>query len=446
MKKLEKLTHFVKSLSNRVTGHNNTVDSNYTQPVLKFPKSITQSQQREAVVQLRSLTLLPNTVYKIVQRKFQAFTLVELLVVIAIIGVLIALLLPAVQAAREAARRIQCQNHLKQIGLAIHSFNDAQGALPPAIIYTNYAVFQMLIYPYIEQQPLYDLCEATGVLKIGTAHVVPDVNWLKGLNDGQRNALASISIYRCPSSTGSTKIKFDPNGTSNLMGPLTDYALLVTKSNDCPIFWFCHTHDWTAAHPDGGSNGHAQWYTTAPLRCAIVTPHNTEYVTNMTAWKLRDKISYWQDGTSNTLVMAEKHIPNWSVTSMTNGGLGWCGSYLLPATNNANSKTIIDFMNGARIVWYSTPSGQNRNGAVVVNTKLFGRGPSEPATDTEAKCASNQYTTDGMGNVYQLGSSHTNIVNAIAGDGSIRSIPITCSSRVMMQLANVCDGETVSLP
>ncbi|MDR2643960.1 MAG: DUF1559 domain-containing protein [Planctomycetaceae bacterium] len=384
---------------------------------------------------------------EILLRKFCAFTLVELLVVIAIIGILIALLLPAVQAAREAARRTQCQNHLKQIGLAIHNFNDARGALPPAIIYGEHAVFQMLIYPYIEQQPLYDLCETTGVLKLGAAHVIPNAIWFKGLNDGQRNALASVPIYRCPSSLGSTKMKYDPNGTSNLMGPLTDYALLVTKSNDCPIFWFCYTRDWAAGFPDGGGNGHAQFYTTAPLRCAIVSPHNQEFVTNnMTQWKPRDKMAYWQDGTTNTLVIAEKHIPAWSVSSMTANGLGWCGSYFLPAQAPGTSKNVLDFMNGARIVWYSTPGGQNRNQAVVVNTKLFGRGPNDPATDTEGECGSNQYATDGIGNVYQLGSSHVGIVNAIVGDGGVRSIPITCSSQVMMQLANVCDGATITLP
>ena len=110
-----------------------------------------------------------------------AFTLVELLVVIAIIAILIALLLPAVQAARESARRVQCSNHFKQVGLALHNYHTAIGSFPPGMIgwdsrwssscgpkgsgsyYIGFG-WSSFILPYLEQQNLYDNLTFDGVL------------------------------------------------------------------------------------------------------------------------------------------------------------------------------------------------------------------------------------------------------------------------------------------
>ena len=98
-------------------------------------------------------------------RRISGFTLVELLVVITIIGILIALLLPAVQAAREAARRMQCANNLKQIGLALHNYHATHKMFPPGSIHNNsgspfqkpeWISYLHQLLPYMEQQHLYD--------------------------------------------------------------------------------------------------------------------------------------------------------------------------------------------------------------------------------------------------------------------------------------------------
>ena len=131
------------------------------------------------------------------------FTLVELLVVIAIIGVLVALLLPAVQMAREAARRSQCQNNVKQIGLAMHNFHDTYGVFPPGSdrIVTGptnadarwMAGWATFILPYMEQQTVYD--KLNPITKFynpsSSVNTLPNVVVLNGF---------TAKFYICPSS------------------------------------------------------------------------------------------------------------------------------------------------------------------------------------------------------------------------------------------------------
>ena len=152
----------------------------------------------------------------------RAFTLIELLVVIAIIGVLVALLLPAVQAARDAARRISCQNNLKQIGLALHLYHDTFRELPPAEIRPHRILWSGMLLPYIEQRDLYDTLDW-------------GVPWNTDGSDNERGCQSYISTYRCPSSNAPKRV--DSNGIPNRV-PM-NYLAIVSgttrrESGECP--------------------------------------------------------------------------------------------------------------------------------------------------------------------------------------------------------------------
>jgi prepilin-type N-terminal cleavage/methylation domain-containing protein/prepilin-type processing-associated H-X9-DG protein len=175
------------------------------------------------------------------------FTLVELLVVIAIIGILVALLLPAVQAAREAARRIQCSNKLKQFGIALHNYHDTYKSLPPAWITAvppNVTVnpsnpmlatndwpqwaWGALILPFMEQQPLYSQ------LTVGSPLQVEQVRFLSVTNN--TNLLkATMQDFLCPSDLAINQFQVNDHFARRIGGgqvqPPNLYANHTSTSN-----------------------------------------------------------------------------------------------------------------------------------------------------------------------------------------------------------------------
>jgi prepilin-type N-terminal cleavage/methylation domain-containing protein/prepilin-type processing-associated H-X9-DG protein len=157
-------------------------------------------------------------------RNSPGFTLIELLVVIAIIAVLIALLLPAVQSAREAARRAQCTNNMKQIGLAVNNYESTNGAIPPSACFpstiagettTNYEDQGVLcrVLPYLEQGPDYNsinfMYGVRGIWVVGGSWDDPqnDDNWSGDYGRSNKTANTTyVSAFLCPS---------DPNNGGN---------------------------------------------------------------------------------------------------------------------------------------------------------------------------------------------------------------------------------------
>jgi prepilin-type N-terminal cleavage/methylation domain-containing protein len=196
--------------------------------------------------------------------RVRAFTLIELLVVIAIIAILIALLVPAVQKVREAAARTQCSNHLKQIGLAVHGFNDTYKKLPPAwspdagsgTLGSNKDPFpgkrgtlHFYILPFIEQTAVYNLAGAEA--------------------NGNNAHQALIPIYLCPAdptkteninrynyastSYASNLMIFNPRGPGTLITGMADgtsnSVIFVERYKDCQPTWGGETEPAWALHP-----------------------------------------------------------------------------------------------------------------------------------------------------------------------------------------------------
>lgn len=191
-------------------------------------------------------------------RRRTGFTLVELLVVIAIIGILVALLLPAVQAAREAARRTQCSNNLKQMGLAMHNYHDTFGKLPPQVGANGccWGTWQVGILPYIEQQAMFDLYrnhggnDATGP-RYGAAPNTTNVTTrrIKALtcpSDQVNSPIGGITSHNYAVNVGNTGAYGQPYTLNGITHQGAPFSLRVGNTAQWGVFGLADILDGTS--------------------------------------------------------------------------------------------------------------------------------------------------------------------------------------------------------
>ncbi len=324
------------------------------------------------------------------------FTLVELLVVIAIIGTLVGLLLPAVQSAREAARRNSCSNNFKQIGLAVHSFISQRDRVPPAVIAPRSMTIFPLLYPYMEQQTLYDVI-GTGVDQWGITDNKKALvdggphTWWAGLSADRRKGFGGVSTYVCPTRRSSPAV-FDSTATvGNFPGGQTDYAMVMV--GDSTGLW------WEFPNPSKPGR-HA-------FRSATSDWALTE--TRITKWTPRDKLAWWTDGTSKQLIFGEKHFSASRPAGVCDGATGDCG-YL----------------------------GSYQGGMVQHIGRTFDIPGQVLATTLDDTNISEPYAW--------FGSAHAQICNFLFGDGSVRPVSVATPRTILVNLATVNDGNPVEIP
>jgi len=373
----------------------------------------------------------------------RGFTLVELLVVIAIIGMLIALLLPAVQAAREAARRMQCSNHLKQLGLAVHNYHDSLNGLPPSLIGWHRSTFWGIILPYMEQQANWELIDQPTNVWGPTS----ESGWWNGLaNDTLRNGLGSISIWKCPTRrTGFAAATGEGNPQGVSPGPQGDYGIIYSTplvasaigtggpGGECrsggwdPHCWVRETHH----HADPAFvSAHR-----GPFRASMVDgfmPPPYDDHPDFRAWKPRDQMSWWSDGTSNQIVIGERHIPQ--------GKLGQCN--LTDATANGFSEVYDCSILSS--VAATSPGSHGR--AIQMASNRNSDGTLTPYHEAATRLLRAQDHKDIASINSGFGSWHPGTCNFLLGDGSVRGFSITTAYDILCAYGDTKDGKSVSLP
>lgn len=336
------------------------------------------------------------------KRTKKGFTLIELLVVIAIIAILIALLLPAVQQAREAARRTQCKNNLKQLGLALHNYHDVSLMFPPARIRTYVTGVQAWntsnvawgarILPYLEQAPLYNSVNWNQVKGNSTA---------SGHNANPGGAMRQkLAAFRCPS---------DPENGAGKTFTLPDGSGVVRGS---------------AAN---GAYGHTNYVGNLGTGTRVQPQRNSGNIrrfdglmTELSSVRIRDIT----DGTSNTLAISEIQIgfPHRQV----NAG----GSFA-----NLPSEEICPENGGA------STNGFRQTG----NSWFYGERPNSIVFTTHVGPNSRLYDCSGNTDraLIAARSAHTGGVQVTLCDGSSRFASENIDLQVWRNLGSRHDGNTL---